>query len=138
MQFKRDLQRQPSALLRHIVSTPFIYAVFFPLVLLDLFVEIYHRICFPLYHLPYIRRSNYLVFDRAKLPYLNWLEKINCTYCSYAGGFLRYAAAIAEASEQYWCGIAHQRHPEMYQSPHEKMYLPYGDEPAYRKFIEKK
>ena len=65
---------------------------------IDLLLEIYHRICFLLYKLPYVKRSTYIKIDRQKLSYLNWLEKLNCMYCSYANGLFHYASIIAAAS----------------------------------------
>ena len=67
---------------RNALSTPFIWAMIVPAVILDVFLEIYHHICFPLYGIPMVKRSQYIrVTDRAKLPYLKWYEKINCAYC---------------------------------------------------------
>jgi hypothetical protein len=68
---------------RHIISAPFIYVVFFAFVILDIFVELYHRVCFPLYGLDLIDRTKYIKFDRHKLSYLTPLQKFNCAYCSY-------------------------------------------------------
>jgi hypothetical protein len=72
--------------LRNVVSAPAIYAMVFPLLLLDLSVTAYQFLCFPLCRIARVRRRDYLVFDRAHLAYLNLLERINCAYCSYAQG----------------------------------------------------
>ena len=73
-----------------ILTAPFIYALIVPFVLLDLFVTVYQFICFPVYGIPKVRRSNFLVFDRHHLAYLNILEKLNCAYCSYGNGLIAY------------------------------------------------
>lgn len=102
--------------------------------ILEIFGEMYHRICFPLYGLPYVKRSEYIVIDRHKLQYLNWFQKIACVYCGYVNGIFRYASAIAGQTERYWCGIIHSRGTKQ---PHQKNFLPYGDEKAYKNFINK-
>lgn len=70
----------------NILTAPVIYAGFIPFLLLDLFVTVYHSVCFPVYDIPKVRRADYLVFDREELPYLNIIEKFNCFYCSYGNG----------------------------------------------------
>jgi len=92
-----------------VLSAPVIYAVIIPLVLLDLFVTIYQAVCFPIYGIAKVRRSDHLVLDRHHLAYLNALEKLNCAYCSYANGLISYVREIAGRTEQYWCPIKHAR-----------------------------
>jgi len=92
-----------------ILTAPFIYALIIPFVLLDLFVTVYQLICFPVYGIPKVRRSNFLVFDRHHLAYLNILEKLNGAYCSYGNGLIAYVREIASRTEQYWCPIKHAR-----------------------------
>ena len=72
--------------LRHVASAPIIYALVFPLLLLDLSVTLYQFICFPLYRIPRVKRRDHFYFDRTHLAYLNLLEKFNCAYCSYGNG----------------------------------------------------
>lgn len=122
-------------LFQHWLSAPFIYSVIVPLVFLDISMEIYHRICFPLYGLPYVRRDKYVFIDRGRLSYLHWLQKINCMYCGYANGLLRYASEIAHQTEIYWCAILHENQPKTKEF---KDYLPYGDEKAFKKFSSEK
>ncbi len=136
MQFRRELKKEPSTILNYLVSAPFIYVMIFPLLILDISLEIYHRICFRLYRLPYVRRSNYIKIDRHKLTYLSWLEKLNCIYCGYANGLMQYAAVIAGETEKYWCGIMHKKYPNFIPPPHHKDFLPFGDEKAFRDFVE--
>lgn len=108
-----------------------------PIIILDLFLEIYHRICFLLYKLPYVKRSTYIKIDRQKLSYLNWLEKLNCMYCSYANGLFHYASIIAAATETYWCGIQHEKMKGFIPPKHHKDFLPYNDEEAFQRFIKR-
>jgi hypothetical protein len=119
-----------------IVTEPFIYACIIPFVLLDLFVSISQAVCFPVYGIPKARRRDYMAIDRFKLRYLNALEGLNCTYCSYANGLLGYVVEIAGRTEQHCCPIKHVRR---IQHAHDRSsyFLPYGDAQAYRKRIDK-
>ncbi len=116
---------------RHLVSAPFVYAVIIPLLLLDLFVSLYQRVCFPLYRIARVRRRDYLVYDRGALAYLNLLEKLNCLYCSYANGLVAYVREVVARTEQYWCPIKHARRTLQ---PHERYhgFVDYGNAAAYR------
>jgi hypothetical protein len=125
--------RRHNRFARHIISAPFIYGMFVPLILLDLVLEIYHQVCFRLYGLERVRRSAYIRMDRHRLQYLNWYEKINCAYCGYANGLLQYAARIAGDTERYWCGIKHQKTEGYTEPPHHKDFLKYGDKKAYER-----
>lgn len=99
------LESQP----RNLISAPIIYSIIFPVVLLDAWISIYQTICFPLYRIAKVPRSQYIIVDRHKLPYLNVIEKFNCIYCGYCGGVFAYAREIAARTEQYWCPIKHAR-----------------------------
>lgn len=127
---------RPGVIFRQLLSAPFIYSVLFPVLLLDLILEIYHRICFPLYGMPYVKRSDYIRFDRWKLPYLNILEKINCAYCEYVNGFFAFAVAVAGHTEIYWCGIKHKSGGGFQEPKHQEDFLPYGDKEAFQKYTE--
>ena len=94
---------------RNIVTAPFIYSMIIPFVALDIFLFIYQSICFPLYRIPKVKRSTYVIIDRHHLGYLNIIEKLNCTYCGYADGLLAYARQILSRTEMYWCPIKHAR-----------------------------
>lgn len=91
------------------LSAPVIYLGWIPFLLMDLFVTVYQSICFPIYRIPKVRRSDYLIFDREDLPYLNLIEKFNCFYCSYGNGVAAYTREVAARTEQYWCPIKHAR-----------------------------
>jgi hypothetical protein len=119
-----------------VLTAPLIYAGIVPFALTDLFVTVYQRLCFPVYGIPRVRRANYLVFDRADLPYLNVVEKLNCAYCSYANGVAAYLREVAARTEQYWCPIkharrmlgAHERYPRFFE---------FGDAEAFRLGLER-
>ena len=75
-------------------------------------------------------RSQYIVIDRNRLGYLNWIEALNCVYCGYANGVIAYIREIASRSEQYWCPIKHAlRVTDPHRRYHE--FLEYGDADDY-------
>jgi hypothetical protein len=92
-----------------VLTAPVIYALFFPILLLDLCITIYQHICFRAYGLARVRRGDYFVYDRTHLAYLNLIEKINCAYCSYGNGVMAYGREVVARTEQYWCPIKHAR-----------------------------
>ena len=120
----------------NILIAPVIYSGFVPFLLLDLFLWIYQAACFPIYGIPKVRRSEFLVFDRTDLPYLNAVERFNCFYCSYANGMAAYAREIAARTEQYWCPIKHARR---IRAGHDRYprFFEYGDAESYRKGLER-
>lgn len=120
--------------IRHLISFPFIWLVIVPVVFMDIILEIYHRICFPLYGIPLVKRSRYVrIGDRGKLPYLSLIEKINCMYCGYVNGWLHYATVIAGKTEHYWCAIMHLQSRGYVPSEEEKSFARYGDEATFRR-----
>jgi hypothetical protein len=119
--------------LRHLFSIPFIWMMLLPLVILDIFMEIYHRICFRLYGVELVVRKQYIRIDRGKLKYLNVYDKVNCMYCGYANGLMHYSSEIAACTEKYWCGIKHQQGTGFKPPEHHKDFLEYGDEKSYKK-----
>jgi len=131
MQFRKH----PDRWIKHFISVPFIYSMVIPAIILDIFLEVYHRICFPLYGIAYVKRSSYIYLDRHKLSYLSVIEKINCTYCGYVNGLFGYAVAIGGETEKYWCGITHESRREKYQPDHHKDFLPYNDKNAFLNFV---
>ena len=125
-----------SADLRTALTAPIIYAVFFPMVLLDLSVTVYQHICFRAYGIARVKRSDYFVYDRAHLAYLNLLEKINCAYCSYGNGLMAYAREIVARTEQYWCPIKHAR-KVMAAHPYYTGFVDFGDAESYKQELER-
>jgi hypothetical protein len=109
-----------------IVTAPVIYSLIIPISMLDLFMTIYQHICFRVYGVPLVKRSEYVVRDRKYLQYLNIIEKINCMYCEYSNGVIAYAREVASRTEQYWCPI---KHAHKVKAAHDRYYdfLEYGD-----------
>ena len=119
-----------------ILSSPVIYAGWIPFLLMDLFVTAYQAICFPIYRIPKVHRSDYVVFGREDLPYLNLVERFNCFYCSYANGIAAYTREVAARTEQYWCPIKHSRR---LRASHDRYprFFDYGDAEAFRQGLER-
>ena len=95
--------------LRNWITFPVIYAMIFPLLVLDISVSLYQVICFPLYRIPIVRRNLFIAVDRHQLSYLNAIEKLHCFYCGYASSLIAYSREIIACTEQYWCPIKHAR-----------------------------
>lgn len=126
-------KRHPERSWRHLVSMPIIYLPLPFIMVMDVVLEIYHRICFPLYGISYVPRSRYIrVWDRFRLPYITIWDKIGCAYCGYANGWINYARKVASETEAYWCGIRHRTDAEYIATEHEDGFVPYGDEVGYR------
>ncbi len=118
------------ASLKNILSAPVIWAVVIPTALLDIGVSLFQAICFPIYGIPKVNRNDYIVFDRRHLSYLNFIEKINCIYCSYFNGCIAYIQEVAARTEQYWCPIKHARKTSTLHSRYQH-FLEYGDAESY-------
>jgi hypothetical protein len=114
-----------------LLTAPVIYSLLLPFILLDLWVTLYQRVCFPIYGIARVGRKRYFVIDRHKLAYLNGIEKTNCVYCGYANGVIAYVREIAARTEQYWCPIRHAR-PIPTPHPRYHLFFDYGDAKAYR------
>ncbi len=121
---------------RHVLVAPFIYALLPCLLLIDLLASLYHAVGFPLLGIPKVKRSDYLIFDRHHLAYLNLLEMVNCAYCSYGNGLLAYLTEIVARTEQYWCPI---KHASKYIGAHSRysQFVEFGDAEGYRRNLEK-
>ena len=89
-----------------LATAPVIYSLIVPLAVLDVWVFAYQWVCFPIYGIARVPRGSYFVFDRHKLAYLNGIEKISCTFCSYANGLIAYEREVAARTEQYRCPIS--------------------------------
>lgn len=118
-----------------VLTAPVIYALFFPLALLDVSITMYQHICFRAYGIPRVKRSDYFVYDRAHLAYLNLIEKINCAYCSYGNGVMAYGREVAARTEQYWCPIKHAR-KIMAAHPYYTGFVDFGDAQSYKDELE--
>ncbi len=124
-----------TANLMSVLTAPVIYALFFPIVLLDVSITVYQHICFRAYGLPRVKRGDYFVFDRAHLAYLNLIEKINCAYCSYGNGVMAYGREVVARTEQYWCPIKHAR-KIMAAHPYYTGFVDFGDAQSYKDELE--
>lgn len=113
-----------------IITAPIIYGVVFPLVFLDLAVFIYQKICFKVYGILMVKRSDYIIIDRHNLDYLNAIEKINCMYCGYGNGLIEYIREVFARTEQYWCPIKHARRAHKAHS-YVDQFVDYGDVENY-------
>ena len=98
--------------IRHLLSIPFIYMMIIPAVILDIFLTAYQYTALPLYRIPRVKRSEYFVYERQFLDYLNWAQKLNCLYCSYVNGLFAYAVEIGARTERYWCPLKATHHPK--------------------------
>ncbi|MDT8427307.1 MAG: hypothetical protein RQ757_00915 [Pseudomonadales bacterium] len=125
-----------SAPIAILLTSPVIYGMVFPLMLLDLTISLYQHICFRVYRIPLVIRKDYIVLDRHRLPYLNTIQKINCVYCGYGNGLLAYAREVIARTEQYWCPI---KHAVLARGMHEReqKFFDYGDADAWRNRLEK-
>lgn len=115
----------------HLLSAPIIWAVLIPAFILDGFVSFYQWVCFPIYKIAKVKRSDYIIFDRHRLAYLNIVEKFNCLYCSYFNGLMGYISEIAARTEQYWCPIRHASRVKSIHSRYQR-FFEYGDSSNYR------
>ena len=119
------------AALQNILTVPVIWSCLLPALFLDLVVSIFQLICFPVYSIPKVKRSDYIIIDRQYLSYLNLIEKINCCYCGYFTGLIGYVQEISARTEQYWCPIKHAHRTRMSHSRY-KNFLDYGDAEGFR------
>jgi hypothetical protein len=119
---------------RYLVSMPFIYGMLVPMIVFHIVLEIYQQVCFRLYGIPLVKPSEYFINERRFLPYLNWLEKFHCMYCSYYNNLMRYSTEIGGRTELYWCPI---KYSQRINHPHSKYkhFVDYLDAEGFRKKI---
>jgi hypothetical protein len=113
------------------LTAPVIYSMLLPMALLDAWASVFQAICFRAWGVQRVRRGDYFAIDRHRLSYLNHLEKLNCSFCSYANGVLGYVREIAARTEQYWCPI---KHAGEVRDAHDRYgaFARYGDARGYR------
>jgi hypothetical protein len=123
-----------SARIATVLTAPLIYSLVIPLALLDLWVTVFQQICFRVYGIDLVRRSDHVVIDRQHLGYLNLIEKVNCVYCGYGNGVIAYAREIAGRTEAYWCPI---KHASRTLDPHGSFasFMEFGDAGTYRDWL---
>ena len=118
-----------------LLTAPVIWLCAIPIVLTDVIGTLYQSVCFPIYGIPKVRRSDYVAFDRHHLAYLNFWEKVNCEYCAYVNGILGYFTEIAARTEQHWCPIKHAGCVKCAHSRYKK-FIEFGDAVTYRTKVE--
>ena len=121
----RRLRQSIPSYIRHgnllsLLTAPLIYSLLLPFLLLDLWVTLYQSLCFPIYGMTRVPRRRYFAIDRHRLAYLHGIEKVHCSYCSYANGLIAYLREVAARTEQYWCPIRHARATPI---PHSRYHL---------------
>ena len=119
----------------NLISAPLIYSMIIPIVIIDLWTMLYQSVYFRAHRIPRLVRSDYIVFDRQHLRYLNKIEIVNCLYCGYANGVIAMAREVAGRTEQYWCPI---KHALRMKDPHQRyfQFAEYGDAEGYRSKLE--
>lgn len=120
---------------QNLITGPIIYSMIIPLLITDLFVSFYQFTCFPIYGIKKVRRSDYIIFDRQQLNYLNFIEKFHCTYCAYGSGMIAYISEIIARTEQYFCPIKHARKILGTHARYTR-FLDYGDAENYEARLE--
>ncbi len=123
------------AALLNVLTAPVIWFCLLPALFMDVVLTAYQAICFPVYRIPKVKRSDYFVMDRQYLGYLNVIERLNCYYCGYFNGLMLYVEEIGARTEQYWCPIKHARKVKEVHSRY-RYFLDYGDAEGYRKRLE--
>lgn len=120
---------------KHVLSAPFIYGLIIPVVIFDIGISTFQAVCFRLYGIERVQRSNYIVMDRHRLAYLNIIEKVNCLYCEYVNGLIAYAREIGSRTEQFWCPI---KHAQKMVDTHKRYadFIDYGDAAHYQNLAE--
>ncbi len=120
----------------HLITSPIIYAMIIPAALLDLSLFLFQQIIFRFYKFKRVKRSDYIIYDRHLLNYLNPIEKLNCIYCSYFNGLSAYTQEIAALTELYFCPI---KHAKKISNRHSKYrdFLNYGDGEDYQEKLQK-
>ncbi len=114
---------------------PFIWSMIIPAVILDISATIYQTVCFPVYKIPKVKRSDYVIMDRYNLFYLDRFEKINCWYCEYFNGVIAYVREMAARTEQFWCPIKHAQALKEKHSRYDT-FFDFGDYLKYREELE--
>ncbi len=120
-----------SARVREVLSMPFIYMMIVPAIILDFFLFVYQNTALRLYKVPLVKRSEYIIFERKHLDYLNWIQKINCLYCSYINGLFSYAVEVAGRTEKYWCPIKYASRKKWWHD-WEEYFADYGDPEKFK------
>ena len=133
-QKKEELKKQKKSIwdtifgieFREALSVPFIWWMLIPAFFIDICIFIYQNTAMRLYKIPLAKRSDYIVFDRKELAYLNFMQKLNCIYCSYFNWLMQYIVEVAWRTEKYWCPIKHAK-KKAWNHDWEEHFADYGD-----------
>lgn len=117
-----------------LASAPFIYGMIIPVAFLHISLLIYQSVCFPVYGIALVDSKKYIRDVRFNLPYLTWLQKVNCWYCSYANGVINFAKVVAKETEKVWCPIKNKRSKEEFDLEHRKEFAEYGNAQSLEKY----
>ncbi len=120
-----------------VLTIPIIWSMMIPALISDILVTIYQYTCFPIYRIPLVKRSDYIVMDRYNLFYLDRVEKFNCWYCEYFNGVVAYVREVAARTEQFWCPIKHAKDIRDKHSRYDRFFS-YGDYKSYREQLQKR
>ena len=121
--------------LLHLLASPLVYGMVIPAIFFDIILFIYQQVIFRIFKFKFIKRSDYIRFDRQYLGYLNSIEKLNCMYCAYFNGLMHYASAITSRTELYFCPIKHAK-KVAYKHEYYDAFFVYGDENDYQQKLE--
>lgn len=108
-----------------IIGITMIWSAIIPIVLVDIFANVYQAVYFTIQGIPKIDRNKYLNFDRWNLSKLTLGQKISCIYCGYANGITAWFKAIVNQTEVYSCAVKHQY--EMPGQEHQKNFAEYKE-----------
>jgi len=114
------------------LSSPFVYGMIVPIVILDISLVVYQATCFRLWGVERARRRDFVIVDRHYLAYLNGIEKLNCVYCGYANGVFAFARELAARTEKFWCPIKHAIRLRQQHSYYND-FIEFGDADGWRK-----
>lgn len=90
-----------------LISSPFIYGMFFPIACIDISARIYQFVCFPIYGVPLVDRRKFVQPGaRGKQMLTRW-DYMNCMYCGYANGVALFIREVLAQTERYWCPLRH-------------------------------
>ncbi|WP_122893737.1 hypothetical protein [Arcobacter peruensis] len=114
----------------YLITMPFIAMMIIPAIIADIFASIYQAINFPVYKIPKVKRSKYIIIDRHHLSHLNFMEKVFCVFCGYVNGVIQYCAEIGSRTEEFWCPIKHKKKTGFKHARYDN-YIEYEDTEEY-------
>lgn len=98
---------------------------------MDLFVTVYQTICFPVYRIPKVKRSDYPGIRSSDLPYLSTSSRNSTVFTALMARRGGLTPARGLRTEQYWCRIKHARRIKAAHERYPK-FFDHGDAEAFR------